>query len=243
MHEGIPHPPTVVLVHGAFTGSASWSGVIERLSDRSIDAVAVANPLRGIGNDAAYVNDVIASLERPVVLVGHSYGGMVVTEAAAANPAVTGLVYVCAFAPDHGESAFALSTKYPGSTLGQALKTYPLSTGDNEFAIFGDHYHQQFCADVPMAQAAVMAATQRPVTESALTQGLPTETPAWRHLPSWFVIGEADRNIPAELQRFMALRANAKGIRQVPGGSHALSVSHAGCVCTSICEALGLPTA
>jgi len=241
MHEGTPH--TVVLVHGAFAESASWAGVIERLSARSVEAVAVANPLRSIPGDAAYVNDVIAGIGKPVVLVGHSYGGMVVTEAAANNPSVTALVYVCGFAPDHGETAFELSMKYPGSTLGPALAAYPLSSGGNEFAIIRESYHQQFCADVPLEQAAVMAATQRPVTETALTQGLPTETPAWRNIPSWFVIGDRDRNIPADLQRFLALRAEAKGIREVAGGSHAVSVSHPGCVAASIFEALGLPAA
>lgn len=124
--------------------------------------------------------DVIAGIGRPVVLVAHSYGGMVITESASGNEAVAGLVYVCGFAPDHGENAFQLSTKFPGSTLGDALTVYPVSTGGNELAIRPDVFHQQFAADVPAAQAAVMAATQRPATETALTDGLPTQTPAYR---------------------------------------------------------------
>ncbi len=179
--------PTVVLVHGAFAESASWNGVIERLRARSLEVVAVANPLRSLTGDAAYVRDVIAGLGERVVLVGHSYGGLVVTEAAAGNEAVQALVYVCAFAPDHGENAFGLSMRFPGSTLGDALVAYPVATGGNEFAIRQDRYHDQFCADVPAGQAAVMAVTQRPATEVALTEGLPSETPGWKNIPSWFV--------------------------------------------------------
>jgi len=230
--------PTVVLVHGAFAESASWNGVIERLQARSLDVVAVANPLRSLTGDAAYVRDVIAGLGKPVVLVGHSYAGLVITEAAAGNDAVRALVYVCAFAPDHGESAFAMSMLFPGSSLGEALVGYPVSTGGNEFAIRQELYHQQFAADVPAAQATVMAATQRPATEAALAEGLPTETPAWKHIPSWFVIGDADRNIPAAVQRFGAERAGARATREVSGGSHALAVSNPEVVAGTILDAV-----
>lgn len=230
--------PTVVLVHGAFAESASWNDVVDRLLARGIDVVAAANPLRSVTGDAAYVRDVIASLDRPVVLVGHSYGGMVVTEAAADNDAVVGLVYVAAFAPEHGESALQLSTMFPGSTLGDALAAYPVATGGNEFAIRPDAFHHQFCADVPSGQAATMAATQRPVTEAALSEGLPTATPAWAQLPSWFVFGDQDRNIPVALQRFMAERSGAKGSREMAGASHALSVSDPDAVTATILDAL-----
>jgi pimeloyl-ACP methyl ester carboxylesterase len=217
--------PTVVLVHGAFAESSSWDGVIERLQAQSLDVVALANPLRSLSGDAAYVRDVIAGLGKPVVLVGHSYAGMVITQAAADNDSVVGLVYVCAFAPDHGESAFALSMRFPGSTLGEALVAYPVTTGGNEFAIRQDRYHQQFAADLPETQAAVMAAIQRPATEAALSEGLVTDRPAGQDIPSWFAIGAEDRNIPAALQRFEADRAGARGVREVAGGSHALAVS------------------
>ncbi|TCM44505.1 alpha/beta fold hydrolase [Kribbella sp. VKM Ac-2568] len=234
--------PTVVLVHGAFAESASWNGVVEQLQARSIDVVAAANPLRSVAGDAAYVRDVIAGIGGTVVLVGHSYGGMVITEAAAGNESVTGLVYVCAFAPDHGESALELSGKFPGSTLGEALAAYPVSSGGNEFAIRPDAFHHQFAADVPADQAAVMAATQRPVTEAALTEGLPTAAPAWTTLPSWFVFSDQDLNIPVTLHRFMANRADAKGTREVAGASHALSVSNPDVVTASILDALGIST-
>ncbi|MEV0284070.1 alpha/beta hydrolase [Kribbella sp. NPDC050820] len=230
--------PAVVLVHGAFADASSWNGVVERLLERGLEVVAVANPLRSLTTDAAYVRDVIAGIGRPVLLVGHSYGGMVITEAAAQNDNVIGLVYVDAFAPDHGENAFQLSVKFPGSTLGDALNAYPVA-GGNEFAIRQDVFQQQFCADVPDAQAAVMAATQRPVTEAALTEGLPAETPAWKSLPSWFVFSDGDRNIPVELHRYLAERAAAKGHKEIAGASHALSVSQPAAVTETILEALG----
>jgi pimeloyl-ACP methyl ester carboxylesterase len=231
--------PVVVLVHGAFAESASWNGVVERLRARSIETVAVANPLRGLEGDAQYVRDVIAGIGKPVVLVGHSYGGMVITQAAADNDAVKALVYVCAFAPDHGETAFQLSSQFPGSTLGDALNAYPVSTGGNELAIRQDVFRQQFCADVPADQAALMAATQRPVTEAALTTGLPTSTPAWKTIPSWFVFSDQDLNIPVALHRFLAERAGAKDTREIAGASHALSVSQPEAVTATILDALG----
>ena len=241
--------PTIVLVHGAFAESASWDPVIDRLhrhravvvagnhgGDRRV--VAVANPLRDLAGDAAYVRDVIAAVGAPVLLVAHSYGGMVMTEAAAGNDAVVGLVYVNAFAPDHGESAFDLSTKFPGSTLAGALDAHPVSTGGDELVIRPDVFHHQFCADVPAEQAALMAATQRPVTLAALSTGLPTETPAWKDIPSWFVFGDQDLNIPVALHRFHAERAGSKGTREVAGGSHALSVSRPDEVAATILDAL-----
>jgi pimeloyl-ACP methyl ester carboxylesterase len=231
--------PVVVLVHGAFAESASWNGVVERLQAQSVETVAVANPLRSLAGDAQYVRDVIAGLGRPVVLVGHSYGGMVITEAAADNDAVQALVYVCAFAPDHGETAFQLSLQFPGSSLGDALTAYPVATGGNELAIRREVFRQQFCADVPADQAALMAATQRPVTEAALTTGLPTETPAWRSVPSWFVFSDLDLNIPVALHRFLAERAGAKDAREIAGASHALSVSQPEAVAATILDALG----
>ena len=145
--------PTVVLVHGAFAESASWNAVIERLHERGAGhrgrtaVVAAANPLRSVTGDAAYVRDVIAGIGGPVVLVGHSYGGIVITEAAAGNDAVVGLVYVGRFAPEQGESALQLSTMFPGSTLGDALAAYPVTTGGNELMIRQELFHHQFAAE------------------------------------------------------------------------------------------------
>lgn len=234
--------PTVVLVHGAFAESASWNAVIERLQAQGLTAVAAANPLRSLSGDGSYVRDVVASIEGPVLLVGHSYGGSVITEAAAGADNVVGLVYVAAFAPEHGESAFQLSTMFPGSTLGDALTAYPVTTGGNEFAIRTDVFHAQFAADVSAEEAAMMAATQRPVTESALSEGLPTAEPAWKNVPSWFVFGDQDLNIPAALHRFVAERAGSKGTTEIAGASHAVSVSAPAAVTSTILAAVAATT-
>ncbi|MFC4150030.1 alpha/beta fold hydrolase [Micromonospora mangrovi] len=228
---------TLVLVHGAFAESASWNGVIERLGP-GYSVVAAANPLRSVTGDAAYVRDVVRGIGGPVVLVGHSYGGMVITEAAAGESAVRALVYVNAFCPHTGESALTLSGKFPGSTLADTLVSYPVATGGNEVAIRQDAFHSQFAADVPDDLAALMARTQRPVTEQALGEGLSTATPPWRSLPTWFVFGDADRNIPVAAHRFMAERAGARGVRDIAGASHAMAVSQPGEVAQSIMEAV-----
>jgi pimeloyl-ACP methyl ester carboxylesterase len=232
--------PAIVLVHGAFAESASWNRVIRRLHDRGLRAVAVANPLRDLAGDAAYVRDVIGSVGGPVVLVGHSYGGMVATQAAAGNGAVRSLVYVGGFAPDQGESALLLSGKFEGSTLAGALAAYPVATGGNEFRITDDKYHHQFCADLDAQEAALMAATQRPVTERALTDGLNADEVPWRTKPSWFVYGDRDLNIPAAAARFMAERASSRGTREIAGASHAIAASQPDAVAASILEAAGV---
>jgi pimeloyl-ACP methyl ester carboxylesterase len=229
--------PTVVLVHGAFAESASWNDVIKHLYENQVTSVAVANPLRSVSGDAAYLRDILDSIEGPIVLAGHSYGGFVITEAGS-HPSVQALVYVSAFAPEQGENAFELSTKFPGSTLGEALTAYPVSTGGNEFAIRRDVFRQQFAADVPVQVAGIMGATQRPVTEKALTEPLATASPAWKKTPAWFIWGELDLNIPAELQRFQIERAGATSVREIPGASHALSVSQPVAVAESILEAV-----
>jgi pimeloyl-ACP methyl ester carboxylesterase len=235
--------PTVVLVHGAFAESASWNGVIADLYERGIASTAVANPLRSLAGDAAYVRDVIAALDGPVVLVGHSYGGMVITEAAARNDAVVGLVYVAAFVPETGESAFDLSTSAPGSTLGDALVAYPVASGGNEFAIRRDVFRHQFAADVPVREAGLMGATQRPVTQAALSAGLPTDAPAWKRLPAWFVFGDQDLNIPVAVHRAGAERAGSRGTREIAGASHAVGVSQAALVAQTIADAVDGVTA
>ena len=229
--------PTVVLVHGAFAESSSWNGVIAQLQQHDVRAVAVANPLRSLAGDAAYVRDVLASIEGPIVLVGHSYGGLVITEAAAGNDAVVGLVYAAAFVPETGQSAFELSNSAPGSTLGDALTAYPVSSGGNEFAIRPELFRHQFAADVSAEAAALMAAAQRPVTQAALSEGLATDRPAWRDIPSWHVFGDQDRNIPVAVHRAGAERAGARGTHEIAGASHAISVSQPAAVAATIVEA------
>ena len=229
--------PLVVLVHGAFAEAASWNGVIAELHTRGIDAIAVANPLRSLSGDAAYVRDVVTSAGRPVVLVGHSYGGLVISQAAAGLDAVVGLVYANAFVPEHGQNAFDLSTEFPGSTLPDALEPRELSDGTVELSITLAKFHAQFAADVPAEGAALMARTQRPVTQAALTEPVTAPVPAWKTIPSWCVFGDADLNIPVEEHRAGAERAAARGIREIAGASHAISVSQPAAVAAVIAEA------
>ncbi len=234
MHD---QKPTIVLVHGAFAESASWNGVITRLLEHDFHVVAAANPLRSLAGDAASVRDVIASVDGPVILVGHSYGGMVISAAAAANPSVVGLVYAAAFVPEAGHSAFDLSTSEPGSTLGDALAASPVSSGGDEFTIRQDAFHHQFAADVSASEAALMAATQRPVTQAALAEPLATDRPGWKDIPSWFVFGDADLNIPVAVHRAGADRARSQGTREIAGASHAISVSQPEAVTATIIDA------
>ncbi|WP_433427809.1 alpha/beta fold hydrolase [Nonomuraea sp. CA-141351] len=231
--------PVIVLVHGAFAESAGWNRVIQRLHDHRLTVVAVANPLRSVEGDAAYLRDVIAGIGRPVVLVGHSYGGMVISQAAAGNPAVRALVYVAAFAPESGESALLLSGKFEGGTLASALVAYPVASGGNEFRIAADKFNHQFCAGLAAGEAALMAATQRPVTERALTDGLTVSEAGWRTKPSWFVHGGRDLSIPAAALRFMAERAGSRGTREIADASHAIAASQPEAVVASILDAVG----
>jgi pimeloyl-ACP methyl ester carboxylesterase len=216
--------PTVVLVHGAFAESASWNGVIRRLQDQGYTAVAAANPLRSVTGDAEFVRSILGSTEGPIVTVGHSYGAAVITNAARGNENVKALVFVAAFAPEEGESIGELSGRSPGSTLGETLRTVPLSDGTTDLYIRQEKYHQQFAADVPADRAALMAATQRPLRDVALNEG--SGSPAWESIPSWFVFGELDKNIPLAVLRFMAERAQAREVVEIEGASHAVGVSH-----------------
>jgi pimeloyl-ACP methyl ester carboxylesterase len=216
--------PTIVLVHGAFAESASWNDLIRRLQDQGYTAIAAANPLRSVAGDAESVASIFEAVEGPIVLVGHSYGGSVISSAARDNQDVKALVYVAGFAPEEGENALELSGRFPGSTLGEALWPVPLSDGSTDLYIRQEEYHQQFAHDVPAEQTALMAATQRPVRDVALNEA--SGPPAWKSIPSWFVFGKLDKNIPAALHRFMAERAGAREIVEIEGASHAVGVSH-----------------
>ncbi|MFC0113942.1 alpha/beta fold hydrolase [Kibdelosporangium aridum] len=215
--------PTIVLVHGAFAESASWNGVVVKLQDQGYPVVGVANPLRSLEGDVGYLREVLAGIEGPIVLAGHSYGGMLISGAATSNKQVKALVYVAAFAPVEGESALELSNKYPGSTLGDTLNPTTLDDGSTDLSIKQELFRQQFAADVPAGEAALMAVTQRPIRDVALSQG--AGEPAWRETPSWFLIPAADKNIPLEAQRFMAQRADARETVELEGASHAVTVS------------------
>lgn len=220
-----PQKPTIVLVHGAFADSSSWNGVITALRHDGYAVVAAPDNLRGVRADAEVVADVIRSIAGPVVLVGHSYGGSVISEAAEGAANVRALVYVAAFAPEAGETALGLTGKFPGSTLGPALAPpVPLAAGGNDLYIQQARFHDQFAADVPEADALLMAAGQRPIAEAALSEA--STAPAWKHVPSWFVYGDADRNIPPAALRFMAQRAGARETVVVKSASHVVMVSH-----------------
>lgn len=216
--------PTVVLVHGAFADSASWNGVIAQLQRKGYLVVAAANPLRSVTNDAAYVASVIDRVKGPVVLVGHSYGGTVITTAAVGKPQVKALVYVAAFAPEVGESTLDLAGKFPGGTLGEALDApAALPDGGVDLSIRQDKFGQQFAADVKPADARLMAAGQRPIAEAALKEA--TKVVAWKSIPSYFVYGTADKNIPAQALAFMAERAGSRKTVVVPNASHVVMTS------------------
>jgi pimeloyl-ACP methyl ester carboxylesterase len=217
--------PTIVLVHGAFAESSSWNGVLTQLISKGYPTVAVANPLRGVKSDADYVASVLQGIEGSIVLVGHSYGGAVITNAVKDNENVKALVYVAAFAPDAGETAVELSGRYPGSTLGPTLAPpVELPDGGKDLYIQQDKFHAQFAADVPINDTQLMASTQRPITEAALNEA--SGVPAWKSVPSWFIYGDRDLNIPAAALSFMAERANSNETVVVNGASHVVMVSH-----------------
>lgn len=228
--------PTVVLVHGAFADSASWNGVVPKLQAKGLRVISVANPLRSLRGDADYLGQLIDSVAGPVILVGHSYGGAVITNAATGRKNVKALVYVAAFVPDTGETALALAGKFPGGTLGEALDA-PVMLGDGgkDLYIQQAKFHQQFAADVPKATATLMAATQRPIAEAALTQA--SAAPAWKDVPSWSIYGTADKNIPPAAMRFMSDRAGARKVVEVKEASHVVMVSHPDKVAALIVEA------
>lgn len=216
---------TIVLVHGAFAGSSSWNSVIAELSADGYPVIAAANPLRGLKTDADYVSRIVRTIDGPVVLVGHSYGGQVIAMAANGAANVKALVFVAGLAPDTGESAASLGARYSGGTLDRALAPpVPQADGGQDLYIRQDKYWAQFAADVRGDQAMEMAATQRPITQGAL--GEAAESPAWKTIPSWFIWGSLDKNIPCTLHAFMATRAAARETIEIAGASHAVMVSH-----------------
>ncbi|MFD8546034.1 alpha/beta fold hydrolase [Streptomyces sp. NPDC059649] len=232
-----PAKPTIVLIHGAFADASSWGAVVERLLRQGHHVLAPALPLRGLASDAAYVRSVVDSVPGPILLVGHSYGGSVISQAAAEFPRVKALVYVAAFVPDIGESALELTNKYPGSTLAQATSTqsYPLPGGGTgeELIIKRDLFRAQFAAGVPDPTAQVMAAGQRPVAVAALQEK--AIAAAWKEIPSWYLVAAEDRNIPPAAEQGMAERAGARTI--TVRAPHAVAVSDPGPVTDLILRA------
>ena len=229
---------TVVLVHGAFADASSWNGVIERLQSRGVPVVAVANPLRGISADSSYLASVLEQTPGPIIAVGHSYGGAVISNAATGNDSVVGLVFVAAFAPDEGENLGEAGAQSKDSVLGTALvpRQYPTDDGGSatEFFIDPAKVRDAFAGDLSDQQAALIAATQRPVSELGFSES--NGPPAWKHVPSWAVVATGDKAAGADLVRSMAERANAT-ITEVEG-SHVIMISQPDAVARVILEAV-----
>jgi pimeloyl-ACP methyl ester carboxylesterase len=230
---------TVMLVHGAFADSSSWAGVIERLLAAGVQVIAPPNPLRSVAHDSGYIANRLKQIPGPVLAVGHSYGGVVITNACAQASNVVGLVYVAAFAPDEGESLLEIAGDSRDSVLVSALLPlqYPTGQGSEtatEFAINPEKFHDAFAADLPLEQTALMAVTQRPAAELGFSER--TGTPAWKSLPSWAVVATGDKAAGSDVVRSMATRAKAT-ITEVEG-SHAIMVSQPQAVADVILTAI-----
>lgn len=231
--------PTVVLVHGAFADASSWGDVTERLQAEGVRVIAPTNLLRGISRDSAYIASFLDQIPGPVLAVGHSYGGAVITNAATNKENVVGLVYVAAFAPDEGELLSEIERDSKDSVLNAALMPlqYPTGQGEEtavEFAIDPAKFHDAFAADLPEERTAVLAATQRPISELAFSE--PTGEPAWKRLPSWAVVPTGDKAVGADVIRSMARRAGAT--TSETEGSHAIMLSQPQFVAETILTAL-----
>jgi len=230
--------PTVVLVHGAFADASSWNGVISLLLAKGVMVTAPANPLRGISIDSAYIASVLEQTPGPVLAVGHSYGGAVISNAATDAKNVVGLVYVAAFAPEEGETLGDVEAGSKDSVLNSALVAlnYPTPDGGTavEFAIDPARIREAFAADLPPEQTALLAATQRPAAELAFSER--SGAPAWKRLPSWTVLATGDKAAGSDVVRAEAERAGAK-ITEVEG-SHVIMISQPQVVTDVILEAL-----
>lgn len=229
--------PTVVLVHGAFAESSSWNGVVSRLQAEGLPVLAIANPLRGLAEDAQYLRSVLDHIDGPVVVAGHSYGGSVMSEAAEGAANVRALVFIASFALEPGESTGELAGRFPGGELGGALLPVPFvagpSNGDDLY-IDQEKFRAVFAADVPEETATLMAATQRPIAGNALADE--ATRAGWRSIPSWTMVTRQDLAIPADSMRFMADRAGSHTVEI--DASHAVTVSQPAAVADLILEAV-----
>nr|WSY50050.1 alpha/beta hydrolase [Streptomyces sp. NBC_00886] len=219
--------PTIVLVHGGYADSSCWNATIRELQDKGYTTVCGSNPLRGIPTDAAYIGSLLDSVSGPVVLVAHSMGGTVITNAAAGKANVKALVYIAAFVPDVGETQGELITKFPGSEVGPVSVPVPYTKADGTTGT--DLYLSKdgqaaFAADIPTADFRVLQATQRPFDADSFIY--PTTAAAWKTIPSWGLVAGQDKAIPPACERWMYSRANARKIVEVPRSSHVVMISH-----------------
>jgi pimeloyl-ACP methyl ester carboxylesterase len=236
--------PSIVLVHGAWADSSSWNGVVSRLQHDGYTVYVPPNPLLGLNYDPAFLRDFLHTISGPIVLVGHSYGGAVITNAATGDKQVKALVYVDAFAPARGQTLAQLVTAQPGScVLPKANVTVQPYPGAVKGAV--DIYIKQrvfpscMANGLPASEAAVLAATQRPIASIALTQK--SGVPAWKTIPSWAVIGTADHAIPPAELLAMAHQAHAH-ITMAPGAPHLSMISNPGLVTRVILDAVHATT-
>ena len=215
--------PTIILVHGAFADASSFRGLYDELVGEDLRIIAPPNPLRGLtGGDGEYLKGVIEEIDGPVLLVGHSYGGSVITAAGVADN-VVGLVYISGFAPDEGENLSDLQSKFPAPGIVPFIVQHELPDGGQEFTLAPEGFHESFCADIPVDDAAFYAISQRPLAGVALSEA--ASTPAWRSRPVWAVLGTADRCIDPAVHRFSYKRMGAQ-ITEIDGGSHVVMISH-----------------
>src|SRR6516162_4136796 len=232
--ELIMPSPAIVLVHGAFADASSWRPVFDRLAGDGHTVLAPPNPLRGIPYDASFTASLIDQLEGPVVLVGHSYGGAVITVAGGSDK-VAGLVYVAGVVPDEGESVNDLQGRFPSLAMGPLVRPTELSDGSVEISIDPARFPDVFAADLPADDAAFLAISQRPVSAAAFDDR--ATAAAWRAKPSWAVFGTGDRPLAPELHRFSYDRAGSR-VTQVEGASHFLMMSQPDIVAGVIREAV-----
>jgi pimeloyl-ACP methyl ester carboxylesterase len=226
--------PTIVLEHGAWADGSSWDGVVTRLQKDGYTVDVPPNPLRGVGSDSAYLASYLATVPGPIVLVGHSYGGFVTTNAATGDKNVKALVYVDAYIPAQGDTVNSLTSQFPGSQITPAALNFVASPGGvTDAYVQPSQFRSILANDLPASQAAELAATQRPIAATALTEV--SGPPAWTSIPSWAVIGTADHAIPPAAQEFMAHRAHAT-VTEI-NASHLSLISHPGEVTAVIEEA------
>jgi len=231
--------PTIVLVHGAFGDASSWRSVYDLLDGDEYTVIAPANPLRGLASDASYLEGLIDTLDGPVVLVGHSYGGPVITVAGNSDK-VAALVYVAGLAPDEGESVGDLQERFPPLAMGNVLQPRPLPDGGAELSVDPERFHDVFAADLSDADAAFRAHAQRPVAPNAFEE--PATAAAWRAKPSWAVFGTGDLPVGPALHRYQYERAGST-VTEVEGASHFLMLSRPDVVARIIREAVTATTA
>ena len=226
--------PTVVLVHGAFADASSWRPVFDRLDGDGHTVLAPPNPLRGLPYDASYIAAVLDQIDGPVVLVGHSYGGAVITVAGSSEK-VVGLVYIAGVVPDEGESVNDLQGRFPSLAMGPLVQPVALPDGSVELTIDPARFPDVFAADLPAADAAFMAISQKSVSATAFDD--PAAVAAWQTTPSWAVFGTADRPVAPGLQRFAYDRAGST-VTEVEGASHLVMMSQPDIVAGVVREAV-----